>query len=58
MMVTASHNPKDYNGFKMVRKMPYLLSRSEGIADLRTIVQTDAYCHPWSPRLTSPHRLI
>ena len=46
MMVTASHNPKEYNGFKMVRKMPYLLSGSEGIADLCTIVQTDAYATP------------
>lgn len=33
MMVTASHNPKQYNGFKMVRQMPYLLSGAEGIQD-------------------------
>lgn len=46
MMVTASHNPKEYNGFKMVRKMPYLLSGNEGIADLRHIVQNDAYATP------------
>lgn len=43
MMVTASHNPKQYNGFKMVRKMPYLLSGAEGIQDLRQIVEADAY---------------
>ncbi len=43
MMVTASHNPKEYSGFKMVRKMPYLLSGAEGIQDLRRIVETDAY---------------
>src|SRR5215212_10973470 len=43
MMVTASHNPKAYNGFKMVRQMPYLLSGDEGIQDLRRIVETDAY---------------
>jgi phosphomannomutase len=43
MMVTASHNPKQYNGFKMVRRMPYLLSGDEGIQDLRRIVETDAY---------------
>jgi phosphomannomutase len=43
MMVTASHNPKDYNGFKMVRQMPYLLSGDEGIQDLRRIVEADAY---------------
>ena len=43
MMVTASHNPKEYSGFKMVRQMPYLLSGAEGIQDLRRIVETDAY---------------
>jgi len=43
MMVTASHNPKEYSGFKMVRQMPYLLSGSDGIQDLRRIVETDAY---------------
>jgi phosphomannomutase len=43
MMVTASHNPKQYNGFKMVRQMPYLLSGAEGIQDLRAIVEQDAY---------------
>ncbi len=46
MMVTASHNPKAYNGFKMVRQMPYLLSGSEGIQDLLRIVQTDAFVTP------------
>jgi phosphomannomutase len=43
MMVTASHNPKQYNGFKMVREMPYLLSGDEGIQDLRRIVENDDY---------------
>jgi phosphomannomutase len=43
MMVTASHNPKAYNGFKMVRQMPYLLSGAEGIQDLRRIVETDGF---------------
>jgi len=43
MMVTASHNPKEYSGFKMVRQMPYLLSGAEGIQDLRRIVETDSY---------------
>ncbi len=42
MMVTASHNPKEYNGFKMVRRMPYLLSGDEGIQDLRRLVETVA----------------
>ncbi|MFQ5576801.1 MAG: phosphomannomutase/phosphoglucomutase [Anaerolineae bacterium] len=43
MMVTASHNPKEYNGFKMVRKMPQLLSGDRGIQDLRRIIEAEAY---------------
>lgn len=43
MMVTASHNPAQYSGFKMVRKMPQLLSGDEGIQDLRRIVENDDY---------------
>lgn len=43
MMVTASHNPKEYNGFKMVRKMPYLLSGDSGIRDLHRLVQSGSY---------------
>ncbi|MGB8646663.1 MAG: phosphomannomutase/phosphoglucomutase [Anaerolineae bacterium] len=43
IMVTASHNPQSYNGFKMVRQMPYLLSGAEGIQDLRRIVENDAF---------------
>jgi phosphomannomutase len=40
IMVTASHNPKEYNGFKMVREIPYLLSGDEGIQDIREIIES------------------
>ncbi len=43
IMVTASHNPKQYGGFKMVRKMPQLLSGDAGIQDLRRIVENDDF---------------
>ncbi len=46
MMVTASHNPKTYNGFKMVKKMPYLLSGDAGIQDLRKLVESEAFLTP------------
>ncbi len=46
MMVTASHNPKQYNGFKMVRRMPYLLSGDEGIQDLRRLVESESFPTP------------
>ncbi len=41
IMVTASHNPKEYNGFKMVRQIPYLLSGDEGIQDIKKLIETD-----------------
>ncbi|WP_026369304.1 phosphomannomutase/phosphoglucomutase [Kallotenue papyrolyticum] len=46
MMVTASHNPKQYNGFKMVRRMPYLLSGDQGIQDLRRLVEREDFPAP------------
>jgi phosphomannomutase len=46
IMVTASHNPAQYSGLKMVKKMPQLLSGDAGIQDLRRIVETNAYAKP------------
>lgn len=46
IMVTASHNPKEYNGFKMVRQIPYLLSGDEGIQDIRKIIEAEDYPAP------------
>lgn len=46
IMVTASHNPKEFNGFKMVRKMPYLLSGDEGIQDIRKLVENGKFSNP------------
>jgi phosphomannomutase len=55
MMVTASHNPKEYNGFKMVRKMPYLLSGDEGIQDLRRLCESEAFPEPQRKGAITPH---
>lgn len=46
VMVTASHNPAQYNGFKMVREMPQLLSGDEGIQDIRRLVETENFPIP------------
>jgi phosphomannomutase len=55
MMVTASHNPKEYNGFKMVRRMPYLLSGDEGIQDLRKLVESEDFPTPTRKGTITPH---
>jgi phosphomannomutase len=36
--VTASHNPRQYNGMKMVRREAFPLSGEEGISDIREMI--------------------
>jgi phosphomannomutase len=36
--ITASHNPKEYNGVKMVRKEAFPLSGDAGIGDIRDMI--------------------
>lgn len=37
--VTASHNPKEYTGFKMVEKIPKLLSGDAGIKEIKEYIE-------------------
>ena len=39
MMVTASHNPKEYNGMKLVRKEARPISADTGLKDLAAMVE-------------------
>ena len=39
VQITASHNPKQYNGMKMVRKEAFPLSGEEGLAEIRDMIQ-------------------
>ena len=48
IMVTASHNPPEYGGFKMVKRMPYILS-GDMVQDLRDIIEADAFSEPTRP---------
>jgi phosphomannomutase len=36
--ITASHNPKQYNGIKMVRQEAFPLSGEEGLSDIRDMI--------------------
>lgn len=38
VQITASHNPKEYNGIKMVRKEAFPLSGEAGISDIRDMI--------------------
>jgi phosphomannomutase len=39
--ITASHNPKQYNGMKLVRREAFPLSGDAGISDIRDMIASD-----------------
>ncbi len=41
IMVTASHNPADYNGLKLVREEARPISADTGLADIRVLAEAD-----------------
>ena len=43
MMVTASHNPKEYNGMKLVRKEARPISADTGLKDLAAMVELEDF---------------
>lgn len=46
IMVTASHNPPDYNGMKFVRAQSRPISGDTGLKDIQRIAEADAYSKP------------
>ena len=48
--ITASHNPKAYNGVKMVRAGALPLSGDAGIGDIQRMIANDALPTPAAPR--------
>ncbi|MEO0344825.1 MAG: phosphomannomutase [Pseudomonadota bacterium] len=42
IMVTASHNPKDYNGLKLVREAARPISADSGLVDIQSLAEADA----------------
>jgi phosphomannomutase len=44
--ITASHNPKQYNGIKMVRREAFPLSGDAGIGEIRDMIRNDALPPP------------
>src|ERR671917_510029 len=45
-MVTASHNPKEYNGFKLCREDAIALSGEEGIFQIRDLISSGKLPEP------------
>lgn len=43
IMVTASHNPKEYNGFKLCGEKAFPISEENGIKDVKRIVESNKF---------------
>ncbi|HET7698953.1 MAG TPA: phosphomannomutase/phosphoglucomutase [Vicinamibacterales bacterium] len=52
VQITASHNPKEYNGIKMVRKEAFPLSGESGINDIRDMIAQNRLPAPAAKRGT------
>src|SRR5438445_10353735 len=50
VQITASHNPKQYNGMKMVRREAFPLSGDAGIGDIRDMIANDRVPPPAARR--------
>src|SRR5690349_7286355 len=46
IMVTASHNPPDYNGMKFVRQESRPISGDTGLKEIQKIAEADTYSAP------------
>ena len=46
IMVTASHNPPDYNGMKMVREESRPISADTGLKDIQAIAERESFREP------------
>jgi phosphomannomutase/phosphomannomutase/phosphoglucomutase len=46
IMVTASHNPPDYNGMKFVREQSRPISGDTGLKDIQRIAESNVYATP------------
>jgi phosphomannomutase len=46
VQITASHNPKQYNGIKMVRREAFPLSGDAGLGEIRDMIRNDALPPP------------
>jgi phosphomannomutase len=53
--ITASHNPKEYNGIKLVRREAFPLSGDAGIGDIRDMVNGNRLPAPASTRGSLSH---
>lgn len=49
IVVTASHNPKDYNGMKLVREDSKPISGDTGLNDIKLLAEANEFAEPETP---------
>ena len=49
IVVTASHNPKDYNGMKFVREESRPISADSGLVEIRQLAEQDDFVAAATP---------
>lgn len=54
IMVTASHNPPDYNGLKFVREDARPLSGDSGLPEIQALAEADRFVAATAPGTTRP----
>ncbi|MGZ8152946.1 MAG: phosphomannomutase [Methylovulum sp.] len=58
IMVTASHNPKDYNGMKLVREQSKPVSGDTGLNDIKQLAEANQFAAPLANRGSIKHIAI
>jgi phosphomannomutase len=59
VMITASHNPGEWNGFKLCRRDAVPISGASGIADIERIVQAGSFTpRAARPGIITPHDIL
>src|SRR4029079_6722161 len=58
VQITASHNPKEYNGIKMVRREAFPLSGEAGINDIRDMIAANQLPPPAATPGSLPHAAV
>lgn len=56
--ITASHNPMDYNGMKLVREQARPIGADSGLADIQALAESQAFNHVEQKGTTSPYNIL